>query len=424
MTKLKPETLCIHGGYQRDDTKAITLPIYQSTAFAFDNADHGASLFDLKQAGNIYSRLTNPTWDTLGEKINILEGGVGALTVSSGQTASTFAVLNICNAGDHILAAQNLYGGTFTLFQDLERFGITTTFMDTDASIDEISKHIQPKTKCIFTETIGNPLGAILDFDKFSKLSKYHKIPLIVDNTFASPYLFRPLDYGANIVVHSATKYLGGHGNALAGVIVDGGNFEWDSEKYPEFFAADPAYHGLSYHESFGSAAYIVKIRAQLLRNVGATLSPFNAFLVHTGMETLHIRMKAHSENALQLAKFLQTHPKVDWVAHPLLETHQDYLRAKEYFPRGSGGLFAFGVKGNLEQTKTFIDALGWIIHASNLGDVRTIVSHPASTTHRQMSDQDRKNAGIEDNLIRISTGIEHIDDITLDIDQALNKIT
>lgn len=423
MTKFKPETLCIHGGYQRDDTKAITLPIYQSTAFAFDSADHGAGLFDLKQAGNIYSRLTNPTWDTLGEKINALEGGVGALTLSSGQAASSFAVLNICNAGDHILAAQNLYGGTVTLFQDLNRLGIATTFIDTDASFDEISKHIQPNTKCIFTETIGNPLGAILDFDKFVKLSKQHKIPLIVDNTFASPYLFKPLDYGANIVIHSATKYLGGHGNALAGVIVDGGNFEWYPEKYPEFSIPDDAYHGLSYNESFGKAAYIVKIRAQLLRNIGATLSPFNAFLIHTGIETLHVRMKAHSENSLQLAHFLQDHPKVDWVSHPLLKTHQDYERARLYFPKGSGGLFAFGVKGNLDQTKTFIDSLSWVIHASNLGDVRTIVSHPASTTHRQMSDQDRKKAGIGDNLIRISTGIEHIDDIISDIDQALNKI-
>ncbi len=424
MTEIKKETLCIHGGYERDNTRAITLPIYQSTAFAFDNADQGGNLFDLKEAGNIYSRLTNPTWDTLGAKINQLEGGVGALVTSSGQAATTFAILNICQAGDHIIAANNLYGGSYTLFDNtLKKLGIETTFIDPLSDAATISAAIKENTKAIYAETIGNPRTSVLDFEKFSAIAKEHAVPLIIDNTFASPYLFNPLKHGANIVTHSATKFLCGHGNAVVGVIVDGGNFDWNSGRFPEFSKPDESYHGLVYTEAFGSAAYILKARVQLIRDIGATASPFNAFLVNNGIETLHLRMRAHSENALALAEFLEQNDNIDWVSYPFLPSHPDYERAKDYFNGGGGAMLSFGIKGDLQASKNFIDALSLVIHAANLGDVRTIVSHPASTTHRQLSEEQLSATGITENLIRVSVGIESIDDIIADFKQALSKI-
>lgn len=422
--KLALETLTIHGGYQIDETKAISMPIYPSTAFHFPTADYGANLFDLKEAGNIYSRLTNPTWDAFAEKVNVLEGGVGALATSSGQAAITLAVLNICQSGDHILATTTLYGGTFALFNNtLKKLGISVTFIDSNLSIEELKTFAQDNTKLVFGETIGNPRNSILDIEKFADLAHEIGVPLIIDNTYPTPFLFRPFEHGADIIVHSATKYLGGHGNALGGIIVDSGNFNWDNGNFPELTTEDESYHGTIYTRDFGPAAYIVKARVQLLRDLGSTLSPFNAFLIHTGMETLHLRMERHSSNSLALAQWLEAHPSVEWVSHPLLKSHPEYALAQKYFKKGSGGMLAFGVKGGLDEGKKVINSFKLAIHGANLGDTRTIVSHPASTTHRQLSPEDLLKAGVTPNLIRISTGLESIEDLIADFNQALEII-
>ncbi|MEI6188439.1 MAG: O-acetylhomoserine aminocarboxypropyltransferase/cysteine synthase [Alphaproteobacteria bacterium] len=418
--KLHLETVAVRGGYTPDETRAITMPIHQTTAYQFNTAEQGAALFDLQESGNIYTRLTNPTWDLLGEKINLLEGGIGTLITSSGSSAITLAILNICGTGDHILASQTLYGGTFSLFQNtLKKFGITATFVDQDLPLDELQKYVQENTKLVFAETIGNPKNNILDFEKFSKLAHGAGLPLVIDNTYATPFLFRPIEHGADIVIHSATKYLGGHGNALGGAIVDAGNFDWANGNFPEFTTPDPAYHGLVYAEALGNAAYIMKARVQLIRDIGATISPFNAFLIHTGIETLHLRMERHCANAITIAKWLESHPQVEWVSYPLLPSHPDYERAKEYFTKGASGMLSFGIKGGYESGKAFINTIKLAIHAANLGDVRTIVSHPASTTHRQLSEEEQIKAFVKPNLIRISAGIENVDDLIADFEQA-----
>lgn len=423
MSKYQFETETVHKNYCKDDTNAILLPLHLSTAYHFDDADHGADLFDLKVAGNIYSRLTNPTVDAFASAVNSLEGGVGALAFASGSAAIAFAIMAICKAGDHIIASKSLYGGTAALFaQTLPRLGITTTFIDQNADINSISALIRSNTKLIFGETIGNPLNEVLDFEKFSSIAKKHIIPFMVDNTYASPYLLRPLEHGADIVVHSATKYIGGHGNAMGGVVVDGGTFDFTNEKYPEFHTPSIAYHGLVYTDTFKEAAYIYKLRTEQLRDFGASLSPFNAYLLNTGLETLHLRMDRNSTNALELANWLEGHTSIEWVSYPLLKSNPHYERALKYFPRGAGGMLSFGLKGDLEQSKKFLNALELIIRASNLGDVRTIASHPASTTHRQLSSEALAAASITPSLIRLSVGIEAIVDLKSDIEQALNK--
>lgn len=422
--KLQFATEAIHQNYRGDETNSIVRPIHPTSAYFFDDADHGANLFDLKDAGNIYSRLTNPTNDALGETISRLEGGVGGLSVATGAAAVTLVILALASQGDHVVASRSIYGGTISLLANtLAPLGIETTFINQDADYETLAASIQANTKLIIAETIGNPLVSVLDYEKFSKLAKEHHVPLVIDNTFCTPYLFKPLEHGANIVVYSATKYLGGHGNALGGVIVDGGNFDWTKDnKYPSLTTPDSSYHGLIYTEAFKEAAFIYKVRTQGLRDIGPASSPFSSYLIATGLQTLHLRLDAHSKNALALAKHLESHPQVEWVLYPGLESHPDYDRAKRYFDKGASGIFCFGIKGGLEAGKKFINGVELGIHASNVGDVRTIVTHPASTTHRQLSEEELINAGISSSLIRISVGIEAIEDIIADFDQALEK--
>lgn len=425
MAKLQFETTAVYQNFRGDDTNSIVRGIHPSTAFIFNDADHGADLFDLKVAGNIYTRLTNPSNDALGQLVSDLEGGVGGLSFSSGSAAITLAILNIVKTGDHILASRNLYGGTISLFNNtFKPLGIDVTYIDNDLSYEEIKKLVQPNTKLLFGETIGNPLVNVLDYEKYSKLAKEVHIPFLVDNTFTPAYLFKPLEHGANIVIHSATKYLGGHGNALGGIVVDGGNFDWTKDdKYPDFTTPNEAYHGIVYSDVFKEAAYIYKLRTQGLRDIGATISPFNAFIISQGIQTLHLRLDRASSNALELAKYLEKHPKIEWVSYPLLESSKDYARAKEYFPKGASGILCFGIKGGLEAGKTFINNVSLAIHAVNVGDVRTIVTHPASTTHRQLSEDELIASGITSSLIRISVGIESIEDLINDIEEALAKV-
>ncbi|QEK11641.1 O-acetylhomoserine aminocarboxypropyltransferase/cysteine synthase [Crassaminicella thermophila] len=420
----KITTLAVQGGYSPDATGSRTLPIYQTTAFEFKDADHAAKLFDLKEAGNIYSRITNPTVSAFEEKISLLEGGVGGLATASGQAAITIAILNICQAGQHIIAASTLYGGTYTLLgTTLKKLGIKVTFVDPQDSIEKIKEAFRPDTRAIYAETIGNPGLNILDFEKFSKIAKEHEVPLIIDNTFATPYLCRPIEHGANIVIHSATKYIGGHGTSLGGIIVDGGNFNWDNGKFPELTKPDPSYHGIKYVEAFENRAYIVKARVQLLRDIGPCISPFNAFLLNTGLETLPLRMKQHSENALQLAKYLERNEKVKWVKYPGLVSHQSYSKAKKYFSNGASGILTFGIKGGIEAGKSFINNVKLASLVANVGDTRTLVIHPASTTHAQLTKEEQRSSGVTEDLVRVSVGIEDIEDIINDFEQALSKI-
>lgn len=417
------DTLAVHQNFRGDETNAIVRPIYPTSAYYFNDADHGADLFDLNVAGNIYTRLTNPTNDALGNLVSDLEGGVGGLAVASGAAAITIVVLCLCKAGDHIVASKSIYGGSSSLFNNtLTKLGISTTFVDQNDDNETLSKAIKPNTKFVFAEIIGNPLANVLDVEKFAKLAHNNNIPLVIDSTFTPPNLFKAIDHGADIIVHSATKYLDGHGNTLAGVIVDSGKFNWANGKFPEFTQPDPAYHGLIYHEVFGNQAFIVKARTQALRDTGAAISPFSAFLVLTGIQTLSLRLSHISKNTLELAKWLQNHPQIEWVSYPLLETHPEYHLAKNYFPNGAGGILAFGIKGDLQKCKQFINSTKIAIQAVNVGDVRTIVTHPASTTHRQCDDNALKEAGISQNLIRLSLGLENLDDIKADLDQALNQ--
>ena len=420
---LRSETIAVHQGFRGDETNSIVRPIHTSTAYHFNDADHGADLFNLAAVGNIYSRLTNPTNDALGNVVSDLEGGIGGLSVASGASAILITVLTLCSSGDHIVSSKSIYGGTYSLFSNtLKTLGIDVTYVDPNAPQEEIQQTIQPNTKLLFAEIIGNPKVDVLDVEKFSALAKANDIPFVVDSTFTPPAIFKPLQHGADIVVHSATKYLGGHGNALGGIIVDGGSFDWTSGKFPSFTEAQEAYHGLVYSEAFGNLAFLIKARAHILRDVGSALSPFNAFLILQGIQTLHIRLDYVSKNALALAEWLENHPDVEWVSYPLLKSNPDYDRIKNYFPKGAGAILAFSIKGGREKSRTFINSLKLGIHAVNVGDVRTIVTHPASTTHRQAPAEELKNLGISEGFIRISVGLENIEDIKADLDQALSQ--
>ncbi|HLT57955.1 MAG TPA: homocysteine synthase [Limnochordales bacterium] len=415
------ETLAVHAGQQPDPTTGSrAVPIYQTTSYVFRDTDHAANLFALKEFGNIYTRIMNPTTDVFEQRVAALEGGVGALALAAGQTAETFAILNIAEAGDEIVSATSLYGGTWNLFQHtLPKFGIKVHFVDPEDP-ENFRRAITPKTKALYAETIGNPKGDVLDIEAVAKIAHEAGIPLIVDNTFASPYLCRPIEWGADIVVHSATKFIGGHGTSIGGVIVDSGKFDWTNGKFPGLTEPDPSYHGIRYVEAFGPAAYIIKCRVQLLRDLGGCISPFNSFLFLQGLETLHLRMERHVENALEIARWLQEHPLVSWVNYPGLPGHPSYEKAKKYLPKGPGSIFTFGIKGGLEAGRRFINSVKLFSFLANVGDAKSLVIHPASTTHQQLTPEEQLAAGVTPDLIRLSIGIENVEDLKADLDQAL----
>jgi len=417
------ETKTIQCGWEPKNGEPRVLPIYQSTTYKYDSVKEVAMLFDLEAPGHMYSRISNPTCEALENKIAALEGGVGALVTSSGQNASTIAIANICSSGDHFIAVGAIYGGTVSLFTNtLKKMGIEVTLVDASLSKEELKAFFRPNTKAVFGETIANPKLDVLDFEKFSALAHEMNVPLIVDNTFATPYLCRPLELGADIVIHSATKYLDGHAISVGGVIVDGGKFNWSNGKFPEFTEPDKSYHGIVYTEKFGTLAYIVKARVQWIRDIGSYLTPMNAFLTNLGTETLHVRMDRHCENALKLASFLQTHPKVGWVNYPALPSHKDYALAQKYL-KGASGVLTFGVKGGREEGEKVMNALKLAAIVVHVADVRTGVLHPASMTHRQLSDEEQLQAGVTPDLVRVTVGLENIDDIIADFDQALRTI-
>ncbi|KXI32695.1 homocysteine synthase [Bacillus safensis] len=418
------ETKAIHAGQELDSaTYSRAVPIYQTSSFGFRDSEHAANLFGLQEPGNIYSRIMNPTNDVFEKRIAELEGGIGALAVSSGQAATTYSILNIAGAGDEIVSSSSLYGGTYNLFaHTLKKLGITVKFVDS-SNLEELEAAITDKTKAVYAESIGNPKGDILHIEAISAIAHKHHIPLIVDNTLASPYLLRPIEFGADIVVHSATKFIGGHGTSIGGVIVDSGRFPWaDSDKFKGLTEPDPSYHGLTYTEAIGEAAYITKARVQLLRDLGAALSPFNSFLLLQGLETLHLRLERHSENALKTAQFLQDHPLVDWVSYPGLESHESYELAQTYLPKGQGAILTFGIKGGREAGKKLIDSVQLFSHLANVGDSKSLIIHPASTTHQQLSEAEQKATGVTPELIRLSVGTEAIEDILEDLEQAMKK--
>ncbi|MCM3026235.1 MULTISPECIES: homocysteine synthase [Bacillus] len=418
------ETKAIHAGQELDSaTYSRAVPIYQTSSFGFRDSEHAANLFGLQEPGNIYSRIMNPTNDVFEKRIAELEGGIGALAVSSGQAATTYSILNIAGAGDEIVSSSSLYGGTYNLFaHTLKKLGITVKFVDS-SNLEELEAAITDKTKAVYAESIGNPKGDILHIEAISAIAHKHHIPLIVDNTLASPYLLRPIEFGADIVVHSATKFIGGHGTSIGGVIVDSGRFPWaDSDKFKGLTEPDPSYHGLTYTEAIGEAAYITKARVQLLRDLGAALSPFNSFLLLQGLETLHLRLERHSENALKTAQFLQDHPLVDWVSYPGLESHESYELAQTYLPKGQGAILTFGIKGGREAGKKLIDSVKLFSHLANVGDSKSLIIHPASTTHQQLSEAEQKATGVTPELIRLSVGTEAIEDILADLEQAITK--
>lgn len=422
---MKTSTLCVQGGWQPKKGEPRVLPIYQSTTFKYDNSDQMARLFDLKDSGYFYTRLQNPTNDAVAAKIAALEGGVAAMLTSSGQAASFYAVFNLCEAGDHFISSCNIYGGTFNLFGvTMKKMGIECTFVNPDATDEEIEKAFRPNTKCVFGETISNPGGDIFDIERFANLAHKHGVPLIVDNTFATPINCRPFEWGADIVTHSTTKYMDGHATAVGGCIVDSGRFNWmeHADKFPGLCTPDESYHGLTYAESFGNMAYITKATAQLMRDLGSIQSPENAFLLNLGLETLHLRMKRHCENAQRVAEFLQNDPRVAWVNYAGLEGNKYHALAQKYLPNGICGVIAFGLKGSREEAIRFIDSLKMIAIVTHVADARSCVLHPASHTHRQLTDEQLKAAGIAPDLIRLSVGIEDIDDIIGDIEQALNQ--
>lgn len=418
------DTLQVHAGQVPDpSTGSRAVPIYQTTSYVFNDAEHAANLFALKEPGNIYTRMMNPTTDVLEQRIAALEGGVGALAVASGSAAVTYAILNIAGAGDEIVAASTLYGGTYNLFSlTLARLGIKTHFVNPDEP-EIFRKAINEKTKALYIEAIGNPGTNLIDIEAVADIAHENGIPLIVDSTFATPYLLRPIDFGADIVVHSATKFIGGHGTSIGGLIVDGGKFDWAaSGKFPGFTEPDPSYNGLVYSQS-GPMAYILKVRLQLLRDTGAALSPFNSFLFLQGLETLSLRVKQHVSNARKVVAFLKDHPKVAWVSYPELEGNKYYELAKKYFPKGPGSIFTFGIKGGLEEGKKFIDNLELFSLLANVADAKSLVIHPASTTHAQLSPEEQIASGARPELIRLSIGIEDPEDIIADLEQALAKI-
>jgi len=418
----KIDTILLHAGHKPDsDTGSRAVPIYQTTSYVFKDTDTAADLFALKKAGNIYTRIMNPTTDVLEKRIAALEGGVGALAVASGQSAIALALLNITKEGDEIVSADNLYGGTYTLFQyTFRKFGINVKFVNSE-NIEEFEKAITPKTKAVYVESIGNPKLNVTDIEAVSRIAHKNGIPLVVDNT-VSPYILRPFDWGADVVVYSATKFIGGHGTSIGGIIVDSGNFDWGNGKFPLISEPDPGYHGLNFFETFGKLAYIAKARLTLLRDLGPALSPFNSFLFIQGLETLHLRMPRHCENALEVAQFLEKHPKVSWVNYPGLKSSPQYKKAEKYLPKGAGAIIGFGIKGGVSAGKNFINSLKLVSHLANIGDAKTLAIHPASTTHQQLSPEEQLATGVTPDYIRLSVGIENVDDIIEDMDQALSQ--
>lgn len=426
-SQLKLESLLLHGGQDADPTTgARAVPIYQTTSYLFNDTEHAANLFALKEFGNIYSRIMNPTNDVFEKRMAALDGGVGALALSSGQSAITLAILNIAQAGDDIVSADNLYGGTYTLFRyTLPRMGITVHFVKSN-DLDAFRKAITPRTKAIYAESIGNPKLDVADCEGIAKIAHSNGVPFLLDNT-VSPYLFRPFDHGVDISIYSATKFIGGHGTSVGGIIVDSGKFDWTNGKFPLIADPDPSYHNIPFVEALkpiGNIAYITKARVALLRDLGPALSPFNSFLFLQGLETLHLRMPYHSQNALAVARHLEKHSSVGWVRYPGLDSSPERERVRKYLPLGAGALIGFGIRGGIEAGKKFINSLRLVSHLANIGDAKSLAIHPASTTHQQLSPEEQLAAGVTPDFIRLSIGIEHIDDIIADIDQALAKAT
>lgn len=416
------ETLLLHAGHTPDPASlSRAVPIYQTSSYVFKNSEHAANLFGLKEFGNIYTRLMNPTTDVLEQRLAALDGGVGALAVASGQAAITYAVLNITQAGQNIVSTNYLYGGTYNLFHyTLPKLGISVKFVDTSEP-ENIRQAIDENTRLVYTESVGNPKNNVDDFEAISQITRAAGIPLIVDNTVTTPVLFRPLDHGADIVVYSLTKFIGGHGTSIGGAVVDGGKFPWNNGKFPEITEPDPSYHGLKYWEALGNLSYILKMRLTLLRDMGACLSPFNSFQFIQGLETLHVRMPRHVENARTVAAWLEKHPLVTWVNYPGLASHKDHARAKKYLPKGEGAIIGFGIKGGLEAGRKFIDNVKLLSHLANIGDAKSLVIHPASTTHQQLSEEEQLASGVTQDFIRLSIGLENVDDIIADIQQSLD---
>jgi O-acetylhomoserine (thiol)-lyase len=416
------DTRALHAGHTPDaETGSRAVPIYQTTSYVFEDTAHAARLFSLEEAGNIYTRIMNPTTAVLEQRVAALEGGVAGLAFASGMGAISAALLTLCGEGDEIVSTTRLYGGTVTLLANtLLRMGIRTVWVDSDEA-DDFAAAITGRTKAVYLETIGNPKLTIPDLEGIAQAAHEQGVPLLVDNTTASPALCRPIDHGADIVLHSLTKYLGGHGSSIGGLIVDSGRFPWDSGRFAEFVEPDPSYHGLRFYEAFGEATFAARARVRLLRDLGACLSPFNAFLILQGVETLSLRMARHSENALAVARFLQEHPKVSWVLYPGLESHPSHARAMQYLPDGASGLVGFGVKGGMDAGRAFIEHLQLFSHLANIGDARSLAIHPASTTHQQLSEEEQRAAGVTPDFIRLSVGIETLDDILADLDHALN---
>ncbi len=422
--KYHPDTICLHGGQKPDPvTGARAVPVYQTTSYVFKDTEHAASLFALKEFGNIYTRIMNPTADVVEQRMAALEGGVGALLVASGMAAEMIILAVLAKNGDNIVSSSNLYGGTQTLLNIvLPRFGITTKFADI-AKPETFVGLIDEKTKALYVETISNPSGEVADLEAFASIAHDHDIPLVVDNTFATPYLCRPFEWGADIITHSATKFIGGHGTSIGGIIVDSGKFPWDCGKFPDFVDPSPGYHGLRFWDTFGNMTFILKSRVEGLRPMGPAASPFNAFLFLQGLETLHLRMPRHSENALGVAEFLKEHPKISWVKYAGLTDHPSHQLARKYLKGGFGSVFTFGVKGGIEAGKKLIEEVDLISHLANVGDAKTLILHPASTSHSQLSDKEQLAAGLTPDLVRLSIGIEYVGDIIEDLNQALRKI-
>ncbi|WP_301173021.1 homocysteine synthase [Brevibacillus nitrificans] len=425
----KPETIAIHGGQEPDPvTGSRAVPIYQTSSYVFRDTDHAANLFALKELGNIYTRIMNPTQDVFEKRVALLEGGVGALATASGQAAITFSILNIAQAGDEIIASSSLYGGTYNLFaHTLPRLGIKVHFVD-HSNPENFRAYVNDNTKAFFCETIGNPRIDVADLQSIADIAHENGVPLIVDNTFATPILCRPFEHGADIVIHSTTKFIGGHGTAIGGIIVDSGKFNWNNGKFPGLTTPDPSYHGVVFTEAVGPLAYIIKARVQLQRDIGAAVAPFNSFLFLQGLETLHLRMERHSQNAQAVAEYLASHPAVEWVSYPGLESDPNYELAQKYLPKGAGAILTFGIRGGVNEGKKLIESVKLFSHLANVGDSKSLVIHPASTTHQQMNEAEQAAAGVTPGMIRLSIGTESIADIIGDLEQALkaavNQVT
>jgi O-acetylhomoserine (thiol)-lyase len=416
-------TRSLHAGYEQPDTAtgARAVPIYQTTSFVFEDSAHAAALFALEKFGNIYTRIMNPTTAVLEQRVASLENGAAALATSSGQAAQFLALSSLLEAGDEMVASTTLYGGTYTQFDvSFRKLGIAVKFVEPDDP-DNYRRAITPKTKCLYGETISNPRGNVLDIEAVARIAHEHNVPLVIDNTFATPYLCRPIDYGADIVVHSLTKFMGGHGTSIGGIVVDAGRFAWEKGDFPQLTKPSPAYHGMVYSQTFGNLAYIIKARVEGLRDMGMCLSPFNAFLLLQGIETLSLRMDRHVANAMAAARFLEGHKRVSWVKHPGLPSSPYYALAQKYLPKGAGAVFSFGIKGGYEAGRKFIDSVKLFSHLANVGDARSLVIHPASTTHQQLNPEEQAAAGVTPDMVRLSVGLEDIDDILWDLDQALD---